>query len=118
MLAERQRRVREAEESGRRQLEERRRREEDEIFKQVSVFLIFLLSVWLENIQSDNSNNPANIYLFKVNIRNTRARCDLFSKLTIKHIIAKSITSSGVFIVNFKHISHLFLVLLLLTRNK
>ena len=35
MLAERQRRIREAEESGRRQLEERRRREEDEIFKQV-----------------------------------------------------------------------------------
>lgn len=36
MLAERKRRIREAEESGRRQLEERRRREEDEIFKQVS----------------------------------------------------------------------------------
>lgn len=34
MLAERQRRMREAEESGRRQVEERRRREEDEIFKQ------------------------------------------------------------------------------------
>ena len=38
MLAERQRRVREAEESGRRQVEERRRREEDEIFKQVNTF--------------------------------------------------------------------------------
>ncbi len=36
MLAERQRRIREAEESGRRQVEERRRREEDEIFKQVN----------------------------------------------------------------------------------
>ena len=36
MLAERQRRIREAEESGRRQVEERRRREEDEIFKQVA----------------------------------------------------------------------------------
>ncbi len=35
MLAERQRRMREAEESGLRQVEERRRREEDEIFKQV-----------------------------------------------------------------------------------
>lgn len=34
MLAERQRRIREAEESGRRQVEERRRRENDEIFKQ------------------------------------------------------------------------------------
>ena len=39
MLAERQRRIREAEESGRRQVEERRRREEDEIFKQVSYTL-------------------------------------------------------------------------------
>ena len=36
MLAERRRRIREAEESGQRQVEERRRREEDEIFKQVS----------------------------------------------------------------------------------
>uniref|UniRef100_A0A8C7FN77 Cilia- and flagella-associated protein 91 n=1 Tax=Oncorhynchus kisutch TaxID=8019 RepID=A0A8C7FN77_ONCKI len=35
LLAERDRRLREAEESGRRQMEERRRREEDEIFKQV-----------------------------------------------------------------------------------
>nr|XP_015219035.1 PREDICTED: protein MAATS1 [Lepisosteus oculatus] len=36
ILAERDRRIREAEESGRRQVEERRRREEDEMFKQVS----------------------------------------------------------------------------------
>lgn len=35
LLAERDRRIREAEESGKRQIEERRRREEDEIFKQV-----------------------------------------------------------------------------------
>jgi len=34
MLAERQRRMREAEESGRREVEERRRQAEDEIFKQ------------------------------------------------------------------------------------
>ena len=39
MLAERQRRMREAEESGLRQVEERRRREEDEIFKQVRIIL-------------------------------------------------------------------------------
>lgn len=37
MLAERERRMREAEESGWRQVEERRRREEDEIFKQVNL---------------------------------------------------------------------------------
>ena len=35
MLAERQRRMREAEESGHRQVEERIRRQEDEIFRQV-----------------------------------------------------------------------------------
>ena len=45
---------------------------------------------------------PANIYLFKVNNRNTR----------------RHLCRSGVFIVNFEHISHLFLVLLLLTLNK
>lgn len=37
LLAERERRMREAEESGRRQVEERRRREEDEIFRQVCI---------------------------------------------------------------------------------
>ena len=29
-------------------------------------------------------NYPAGIYLFKVNNRNTRARCEIYSKLTIK----------------------------------
>ena len=28
--------------------------------------------------------NPANIYLFKVNNRNTRKRCEIWSKLTVK----------------------------------
>ena len=35
LLAERRRRIREAEEAGRRQIEERRRRQDDEVFKQV-----------------------------------------------------------------------------------
>ena len=30
------------------------------------------------------SNNPASIYLLKVNNRNTRTRCETYSKLTIK----------------------------------
>ena len=30
------------------------------------------------------SNSPANIYLFKVNNRNTRKSCEICSKLTIK----------------------------------
>ena len=28
--------------------------------------------------------NPANIYLFKVNNRNARKTCEIYSKLTIK----------------------------------
>ena len=47
--------------------------------------------------------NPAGSYLFKVNNRNNRARCEI---------------SSGAFIVNFEHISHLVLVFLLLTLSK
>ena len=31
-----------------------------------------------------NSSNPAGNYMFKVNNRNTRARCEICSKLTIK----------------------------------
>ncbi|KAL5020064.1 hypothetical protein ScPMuIL_002956 [Solemya velum] len=50
MLAERQRRIREAEESGRRQVEERRRREEDEIFKQVVKVHQGTVDTYLENI--------------------------------------------------------------------
>ena len=46
---------------------------------------------------------PANMYLFKINIRNTGKRCE--------------IRRSDVFII-FEHISHLFLVFLLLTLNK
>ena len=57
--------------------------------------------------------NPAGIYLLKVNNRNTRTRCEICSKLTIKTPERRS----GVFIVNFEHISHLVLVFLLLTLN-
>ena len=48
---------------------------------------------------------PANIYLFEVNNRNTRKMCEICSKLTIK---TPERRPSGVFIVNFEHISHLF----------
>ena len=39
------------------------------------------------------------VYLLEVNNRNTRKRCEIYSKLIIK--------ISGIFIVNFEHISHL-----------
>jgi len=50
MLAERERRIREAEESGRRQVEERRRREEDEIFKQMVKVHQTTVDTYLEDI--------------------------------------------------------------------
>ena len=43
---------------------------------------------------------PANIYLFKVNNRNTTKRREICSELTIEIL--------AVFIVNFEHISHFF----------
>ncbi|XP_026151507.1 cilia- and flagella-associated protein 91 [Mastacembelus armatus] len=50
LLAERDRRLREAEESGRRQVEERRRREEDEIFRQVVQIHQETVDLYLEDI--------------------------------------------------------------------
>ena len=60
---------------------------------------------------------PSDIYLLKVNDRNTRTRCEISSKLTIKTPDGRHWRRSGVFIVNFEHISHLVLVFLLLTLN-
>ena len=51
--------------------------------------------------------HPAGNYMFKVNNRNIRTRCEICSKLTIK--------IPGIFIVNFEHVSHLVLQFLLLT---
>ena len=64
------------------------------------------------------THNPANIWLFKVNNRNTRKRCEVCSKLTVKTPERRHWRRSGVFIVNFNHISHFFLEFLLLTLNK
>ena len=52
--------------------------------------------------------------MFKVNNRTARTRCEICSKLTIKTPERRS----GVFIVNFEHISHRFLVFLLLTLSR
>ena len=73
------------------------------IISVVSNFDVFKLIGW----------DPANIYLFKVNT-NTRKKCEICSKLTIKTVERRS----GVIILNFEHISNLFLMLLLLTMNR
>ena len=56
---------------------------------------------------------PADIFLLKVNDKNTRTRCKICSKLTIK----TPEREWRFFIVNFGHISHLILVSVLLTLN-
>ena len=60
----------------------------------------------------------ANIYQFKVNKRNTRKRFEVCLKLTIKTPARWHWCCFGAFIVNFEHISHLFIMFLLLTLNK
>ena len=49
-----------------------------------------------------SNNVPAGIWLPKVNNRNPRAKCVIFSRLTIKTPERRHC----VFIVNFEHISH------------
>ena len=47
---------------------------------------------------------PAGIYLLKVNNRNTRTRCEICSKLTIKILWTYFIPCSSVSIFNFEHV--------------
>ena len=47
-----------------------------------------------------NQPYPVGIYLFKFNNRNTRARCEICSKLTIKTLVRRQWRRSGVFTVN------------------
>ena len=61
---------------------------------------------------------PVGNYMFKVNNRNTRARSEICSKLTIKIPEQRHWRGSGIFTVNFEHISHLVLVFLLLTLRR
>ena len=56
--------------------------------------------------------------LFKVNNRSTTKRCQICLKLTIKTPERCYWRRSDVFSANFEHISHLFLVFLLLSLNK
>ena len=60
---------------------------------------------------------PADLYLLKVSNRNTRTRCEICSKLTIKTLEWSQWCRSVVFIVNFEHISQLVLVFLSLTSH-
>ena len=69
------------------------------------------------NIPRDDkvTDIPANNCLFKVNKRNIRKRSKIYSKLIIKTPEKRQWRRSGVFIVNFEHISHFHLLGPLLT---
>ena len=70
------------------------------VFSKFFFFLVFF------------KNYPSK-YLFKVNNRN-RKKCEICSKLTINTPERRHY----VFIINFRHLSQLFLVFLLLTVNR
>ena len=63
-------------------------------------------------------NIPTGNYLFKVNNSNTRTKCEIYSKLTIKTPKRPHWCYSRIFIVNFELISHLVLLFLLLTLSR
>ena len=65
-----------------------------------------------------NQNTRAGKYLFKVNNRNTKSSSEICSKLTTDVPERRHWHLSGVFIVTFEHISHLFLVFLFLTLSR
>ena len=60
---------------------------------------------------------PPNNYLFKTNNKNTKKRCKICLKSTIKTPERLLWRYSGVILANFEHNSHLFLVFLLLVLN-
>ena len=70
------------------------------------------------SLLSSKEITQAGIYLPEVNNRSTRKSCEICLKLTIKMPETRQWRHSGIFIVNFKHISQLFLVLLLLTSGR
>ena len=84
--------------------------------------LVYLLYLRTFLVETDKSLilkcYPAGIYLLKVNKRNTRTRCEICSALTIKTSERLHSRSSGLFIVNFEHISHLVLLFFLFTLSR
>ena len=62
-------------------------------------------------------NTPAANYIFKINNRKTRPRCEICFKVITK-TLERRWRRSGVFIANFEHIPHPVLVFLLLTLSR
>ena len=69
--------------------------------------LVFKVSKTFFNVTATR-DLPAGNYLFKVNNRNTRTRCEICLKLTIMTAERREWHCSGIFIVNSEHIHTLF----------
>ena len=78
----------------------------------LSGFKIWILSFWVGVLQRSR-HLPA-----QINNRNTRTRCEICSKLTIKTPDRSQQHRSGVFIVNFEQISFLALLFILFWAGK
>ena len=78
----------------------------------------FRMIVYEKITSSENTSNPANIYLLNVNTKSSKRRCEICSKLSIKTSDRCNWRCCGVFTVNFEHIPHLSLVFLLLNFNR
>ena len=78
------------------------------------------IKVWQKNRILFEKVIPIGNYMFKVSNSNTRTRCEICSKLTMKKSEQRQWRRSGLFIVNFEHISHLVshLVFLMLTLSR
>ena len=80
--------------------------------------VVYFLGILKTTLNMFLSDVPGNILLLKVNNRDYRKRREICSKLAIRTPERRHWRRSGVFIVNFEYILHLFLVLQLLTLNK
>ena len=67
---------------------------------------LYLFVVWTRNGLFNPTVMPFNIYLFKVNDRNIRKRCEIYSKLTKKVLLTLNIfhTFSSNYIVYFEYV--------------
>ena len=85
------------------------------VFCKWFIFCYHVIMVTVKYLTTQNMS--LGIYLLKVNNKNTRTRCEICSKLTIKTPERCQWHHSGVFIINFEHISHLVLKFLFITLN-
>ena len=81
------------------------------------------LSWWRQFEKKERKKKEANRfqsrnYMFSISNRNTRARCETYSNLTINTPERRHLRDSGASMVNFEHNSQFLVVFLLLTVNR